>query len=285
MKKFLLCLSILLIFPEGIHAAANSGNPSPPKSPRQIANGDALALYPAEIRDAVLTALQYPQTLQQISDLQKKSSAAFQQLIAPLPRKTQEEVWEMVKYPKLLDDLSVGEKINLKDYSKDVQSMALDLFKREPDLLTKVSKLDDQPIRDFQAVIQKLPPQGQSAFQKLLQNSDILLALGENLNLRNNPSASQLNASIQKLSTQLRQANSPTPDKLAVAQGDDPKAVATLQKAENQFNKDLNYQNTQEPYPAGAAQMNVNFDPYPFATGVPGFYNYPYWFGWPSWFW
>lgn len=277
----LLTLATLGLAPMG----AKAQSPSAPKSPQQSASIEAMALYPAATRNAILTAIQYPQTLQQIADLQKYSSAQFQQLIAPLPRKTQEEVWEMVKYPKLVEDLAVGEKGNMKNYTKEVQSSAEALFKQQPQLFTQIAKIDDKPNQDFAALIQKLPANAQAAFQHLLQNSDVLLALGAYLKLKDHPSTAMLQASIQKLSAGLSAANQPVEKKLAAAPGDDPQAMAALQKQKDQMDNELNKQIDQDPYPPGARQMNVNYDPYPFVTGVPGFYTYPYWFGWPGWYW
>jgi hypothetical protein len=266
----LFILATLSLTPNPVLSQAPSG-----KSPRQNSTIEAMALYPAATRNAILTAVQYPQTLRQIAELQKKSSAGFQQLLAPLPKKTQEEVWELVKYPKLVEDMALGETGNLKNYTKDVQSSAQAIFKQQPQLLAEIAKLDDQPNREFMALIQKLPANAQAAFQSLLQNSDVLLALQEYLK----------QGSIPQLTAKLQAANNSASPQLGAAAGDDPKALAALQNQKDQIDRELNKQIDQDPYPPGARTMTVNYDPYPFVTGVPGFYTYPYWFGWPGWYW
>lgn len=276
-------------------AQAAFGTPAtaPAKAPSAI---QALSVYPADIRQATVGVLGYPGTLVQLAQLQAKTSSAFRNQLAAAPQDTQKKLWQLLKYPKLVEDLAArgpqtkksAKQIN-PSYPKDLQAIASDLSINHYDLLKQTAALNRQAGQEFSQVLQPLPEPAQKNFQTVAAHSEIFHILSQSLQLKDVTSESfkkdpkPLTQKAQSLAQQLQQAPTAAhPENWKGSPQDDPKAVAALQKAATQFEKQNDEELDEDPNPKGAVQANVGFTPYS-SVFTPIGWAYPFWFGWPDW--
>ncbi len=266
---------------------------TPSQGPSAI---QALSIYPADIRQATVGALAYPGTLVQLAQIQAKTSAAFRSLIASTPQETQKELWKLLRYPKLVEDLAAfgpqtGQSVKQLDaaYPKDLQPITADLAKNHYDLLKQTANLNRQAGQEFAQVLQGLPAKAQKDFQTLAGHSEIFHILSQSLKLtaispedfKKDPKP--LTQQAQALAQKLQQAPTAAhPENWQGNAQDDPKAVAELQKAATQFERQNDAELDQDPHPKGAVQATVGYTPYS-SVFTPVGWAYPFWFGWPAW--
>ncbi|MCE9625219.1 MAG: hypothetical protein K8R69_07195 [Deltaproteobacteria bacterium] len=289
MRRLTLFLSLLLITPCALHAAD-----APAKGPSAV---QALSVYPADIRQATVAVLGYPGTLVQLAQIQAKTSASFKDLLASVPLETQKKLWQLVKYPTLVEelvDLGPQTKNSVKQinasYPKDLQAIAADLSVNHFDLLQQTKALKQPAMGDFSQALQSLPPTAQNSFRTVGQHSEILHLLNQSLSLSSySPDSFKkdpgpLTQKSQALASALQQAPvaAHPENNWKPAPGDDPKAVAALQKDATQFEKQNDYELDQNPHPKGAVQASVGYTPYN-SVFTPVGWAYPFWFGFPAW--
>lgn len=289
MRRLPLLALLFLSLP--MHASAAA--PSPTKAPSAV---QALSVYPADIRQATVGVLAYPGTLVQLAQIQAKTSAAFRTVLATAPQDTQKKLWRLLRYPKLVEDLAAfgpqsGKSVKQIDaaYPKDLQPIASDLSQNHYDLLRKTADLNRQAGQEFRQALQTLPDPAQKNFQTVAAHSEIFHILSQSLQLdkaapdsfKKDPKP--LTQKAQALAQQLQQAPTAAhPETWKGSAGDDPKAVAALQKTATAFEKQNDAELDEDPNPKGAVQANVGFTPYS-SVFVPVGWAYPFWFGWPDW--
>jgi hypothetical protein len=67
---------------------------------------EALVLSPAKVRNAVLEASLYPELLAKVSNIQERSREQFKEILSPYDRKVQETIWDLVRFPEILNILT-----------------------------------------------------------------------------------------------------------------------------------------------------------------------------------
>src|SRR5262249_26030905 len=70
---------------------------------------ETIAGHSQSLRDAVLKASLHVDALVETQRIQEQSSASFQERIGKLDRKQQEQMWDVVREPGLLDELAADE--------------------------------------------------------------------------------------------------------------------------------------------------------------------------------
>ena len=281
---------LLLIVPFSNLFAAEAATPKPLNAVQ------ALSVYPEDIRQATIGTLSYPGALVDLAQIQAKTRTSFQSLLASTPMQTQKELWKLLRYPKLVEDLAAfgpqtSKSVKQIDaaYPKDLQAIASDLGQNHYELLRSTSDMARQAGQSFAKVIQSLPSDAQKNFRALAGHSEIFHILSQSLQLSSvSPESFKkdpkpLTQKAQSLARQLQQA--PTAAHPETWQGnaqDNPQAVATLQKAATQFEKQNDLELDENPHPKGAVQANVGYTPYS-SVFIPVGWAYPFWFGWPDW--
>ena len=71
---------------------------------------ETIAGHSEPLRDAVLKASLHVDALVETQRIQEQSSASFQERIGKLDKKQQEQIWEIVREPGLLDELATEER-------------------------------------------------------------------------------------------------------------------------------------------------------------------------------
>ncbi len=67
---------------------------------------EALVLYPADVREAILIAGTQPEILVRMERVQAESQQNFEAALAGLEQADQEAIWEMTRYPGLLEAIT-----------------------------------------------------------------------------------------------------------------------------------------------------------------------------------
>ena len=71
---------------------------------------ETIAGHPESTRESVLKASLHVDALVETQRIQEQSSASFQERIGKLDKKQQEQIWEVVREPGLLDELATEER-------------------------------------------------------------------------------------------------------------------------------------------------------------------------------
>ncbi|MBT4498599.1 MAG: hypothetical protein HOC74_12800 [Gemmatimonadetes bacterium] len=152
------------------------------------ATAEAIALYPEEIRHAVFAAAQYPKTLVKMANLQTKASAAFTRVVEQFPQGEQEQLWDLVRFPGLIEALITGGPKNdrqieaiLEDYPREIHRAARSLDGRAYDALAEIHRLNVGTEKFFARLIADNPPAVQQDFHTLLQVPEMLFLLNEDM--------------------------------------------------------------------------------------------------------
>jgi len=261
---------------------------------------DLLAGSSENVRQAAMEAAQYPNTLSDLEHRQSQSQDQFQKLISSYPRKTQEEVYEVVRYPNLVADLVDGgqkSKGQIKDlsksYSKKVQDAAEDLGRNNYELLRGVRDLSGTSDRNFAGSLDGLPASTQSAYRTLMNEPELLKAMGENRNFtvalgeayRADPSGTR--SRIAQLSQSVARQKEEALDDYRNTLQNDPEAREQLQSSAKSFAREYGYDES-DPYnynpPSNSETVvNININPYPYWSGYPYWYASPFWRPYPLW--
>jgi hypothetical protein len=156
----------------------------------QNAGIEAIALYPEEIRDAVLEASTHPELVVRVAALQDRSSASFEALLASSTRPQQEAIWELTRFPDLIDQLVQGDvKSNgeirqiLQDYPQEIHQTALKYGRTEYSLLADIYVLNDGTGEQFEALVAGYPRTAQNSYRTLLEYPEVLDLLADDMDL------------------------------------------------------------------------------------------------------
>lgn len=304
--SFFLVIGLWLLTPSAHALNSNSAKAANERLEQNLKDNpqaaETLAGSSENLREATLEAAAYPNVLWEMDREQKRSSEQFQRLIAPYPRKTQEKIYNLVRYPTLVEDLVEGgpkSKSQIKDMTrelpKDIQEAAKDVGSKEYALLQNIRDLNLATDRSFDKTMQDIPESSRQAYRQLLKHPEILRALSDNRDLtlalgdayRADPSMAR--SSLDSFSAQVARQNEEALSDYRQTLDNDPKAREELQKSAKDFAKEYgyNYSDDYYPPPSSSSQtvVNININPYPYWFGYPYWYSIPIWRPYPLWYW
>ena len=127
-----LCALIALALP-----GAASALKAPPPQLSELEEADRKALetiagHSEPLRDAVLKASLHVDALVETQRIQEQSSASFQERIGKLDKKQQEQIWDIVREPGLLDELATEERPSRSAARRDRQAPSRGARSRDP---------------------------------------------------------------------------------------------------------------------------------------------------------
>ena len=290
LKFFLL---ILLTVPQS-HAAEEEKSKEPSGPPTDI---EAIMAYPEAVRKAALEVSLHQHLLLEIKNIEHDSHGQLKQLIAGKPRRFQDQVYQMVRFPNLIMEITAGgpkssKALNsiLSPYPREIRGIAKNFSKNQFALLKKIDAINQAANKKFDSLTQDYPAETKKAFLIVLQHPVILNILSKN------PKASYV------LGKQYSEASPEAKSRLAAvtpaAQKRDAAAAAArkqechldpacekLEETAKDFvaKADEPLEKVQDP--KKMVQVNVTYDPYfnSYWNGAPSFYDYPYWYGFPDW--
>jgi len=246
---------------------------------------NAIAAYSSDVRQAALSASQYPQNLTQLQDRQNQTSSSFQNMINGFRQTKQGWFYTLTRYPNLIHTLAAlpnGKGKNdiytlLPNQDEDLKEAAWKLYNNEKQDLTQIDNMEISAQQDFEKSIQQLDKPSQDAFQKLAAMPDVLTLLTNNIGLtstlgqkyKNNPT--QVITDLTTLHDSLTLKNQTEMASFRKQLTENPQAQQEFNQAVKDYGNANGYNNTNQN---GNNWNNQNY------------YNnpYSYWFGYPSWY-
>ncbi len=257
---------------------------------------EELAAFSAEERHAALIAAGHPEDLLEVQQIQSGSADDFAALLEGFPRKDQEQIWDLVRYPGLVADLARGgaksdaelDRIAQR-YPEEIRSTIRSAGRERYATWVEVYALDLEAEQALSGVIAKHPAEVRSAFQRLRGRPDLMSLLVDNVGL-----ATRIGAAYRADPTRVEARFDTLHQEVAARKSDeeknwarelqDPAAQEELRTAARQFAEDQGY-DLEDESDGSAIQTRVvhvdhyvNANPYPYWFGYPSWYDYPYWY-------
>ena len=264
---------------------------------------ETIAGHDAALRDAVLKASLHIDALVETQRIQEQSSASFQERIGKLDRKQQEQVWEIVREPGLLDELA-SEDPPSRSQLDEIASRypaslapAIRTFGTEHhDMLVDVARIHHRASDRFDAALSDLDDDTRQAFRDLVDQPELLSVLVHRVNLvvrlgdsyRKNPNDTRSYLSALAADVEKRKAADQEEWKRRIES--DPKAAEELDEAARDYADENGYDYDELTSPEVRTRVTVVVNPYPFWFGYPIWYSdaylYPYgwWYPYPAYF-
>ncbi len=264
---------------------------------------ETIAGHTEPMRDAVLRASLHVDALVETQRIQEQSSASFQERIGKLDKKQQEQVWNLVREPGLLDELATEKPLSrsqldaiAKRHPESLAPAIRTFGAKQHDLLTDVARIHRRANERFDAAISDLDGDTQQAFRELVDQPELLSVLVRRVNLvvrlgdsyRESPDATRryLSALAQDVAKRNAAAEKEWKERIE----NDPKAAAELEESARAYAEENGYDYDELTRPEVRSRVVVVVNPYPFWFGYPIWYSdlylYPYgwWYPYPPYF-
>ncbi len=303
MKKLILAFITATIFFSGYHIQAQT------IAEREILASlveeeqeaiNALVLYPTEIRTAILESTRYVEALLKIESIQTSTRRSFTELLEVYPLDIQKMVWDLARYPGLinglanLEDQPIAQVLN--EYPTVIHPRAEQVYYNHESLLWKVDELNSAAESAFISILENYPEDAQGYFRQLLDLPEVLSILTENIRMtilvgdmyKNNPD--WIIAQADSLNLEVVRQNAKDLEDWKESFEKDPAAFEEMQASAasytdeyeyddeyyDEFGDDLYYDESSDRY-YNQAEEEVNVQHH-------YYYHYPYWFGYPTWY-
>jgi hypothetical protein len=264
---------------------------------------ETIASYDPPLRDAALKASLHVDALVETQRIQERSSASFQDRIRKLDRKQQEQVWDLVREPGLLDELatedppSSAELDEIASHHPEKLAPAIHSFGEEHhDVLVDVAHIHRDARDRFDNAIGDLDKDTQQAFRDLVDHPELLSVLVQRVNLvvrlgdsyRKNPNDTR--KYLSSLADDVAKRNAAAQEEWKKRVESDPKAAKELDDAAREYSEENGYDYDELTSPEARSNVRINVYPYPFWFGYPYWYSnmylypYGYWYAYPPYF-
>ena len=293
-----LCALIALALP-----GAASALKAPPPQLRELEEADRKALetiagHSEPLRDAVLKASLHVDALVETQRIQEQSSASFQERVGKLDKKQQEQIWDVVREPGLLEELASEERPSraeldeiAKRHPEELAPAIRAVGAKHHDLLVDVAEIHGRANGRFDVAISDLDDETQQAFRDLVDQPELLSVLVRRVNLvvrlgdsyRKNPKDTRSYLSALAVDVEKRNAAAEKEWKERIE--NDPKAAAELDQAARDYAEENGYDYEELTSPEARTRVTVVVNPYPYWFGYPYWYSnaylYPYGYWYP----
>ena len=150
----------------------------------------ALVLYPENLRLSIFESCKYPEAIVRITGLQQKTSNAFVELIGNYSRQEQEDLWDLTRYPDLINKLVKNDMLSKSDlnylalqYPSEIQGK-INLYGRDYfNTLKQMDLLYSNSIIEFNTLLKGYPPTAVAAFNELVSMPEVLNILNDHLQM------------------------------------------------------------------------------------------------------
>ena len=240
---------------------------------------ESLATYPEPLRESALRASQHSDVLVEMSRLQDRSSAAFHERISGLDEALQDQIWEVVRVPGLLDELgggpprTDGELSALAASHPELEAAIWSFGRLHRDVVVDLVDIHRSARARFEHLIEELPASDREAFAVLVEEPELVSMLTQRVRLavhlgesfREDPEATR--AHLDALGSQVASRNTAAEEDWEQSLADDPEAVAELEAAQRAYAEECDCE-----YPVVETEV---------IREVRVVHAYPYWFGYP----
>jgi hypothetical protein len=264
---------------------------------------EALVLYPADVREAILIAGTQPEILVRMERVQAESQQNFEAALAGLEQADQEAIWEMTRYPGLLEAITREGQPNsaalqriAPGYDDAVRPAILDQGQRNYNRLVQVQSALQQAENTYTELLKPYPQNVRDAYGRLVGMPDVMEILTEHLNLtvlvsdlyRQDPEGVKAHLEEFAVEAQARQTEA-LADWQAQLESD-PQMRADLEAAAAEYAREQGWSEDEYTLPPDEVrverivEVRTVYQPYPFWVGYPWWWGYPRWYPYPWWY-
>jgi hypothetical protein len=261
---------------------------------------DAIAMYKPETRKAIFETAEYPDLISKMNAMQVQSKGHFESLMTPLRKGEQENIWNLTRYPGLIEDLANDHKKNeteiktiLRNYPEEIHQAALDEGPRNYKVLVKIAREDSMNLQNFDLVLRNYPAVTANAFRVMIRMPEVLSTLYDHMRLtqvigalyKKNPErVMHKTDSLNQILT--RQSTAEASD-WTQSLTEDPRAQKEFTEAAVAYAKDNGYDVADYSSPVPKDNLTATSDPSTIAVDTDttdnGSYPYNWWFSYPTW--
>lgn len=267
---------------------------------------EAVALYPEEIRNAVLEVASHPAVMVKLKRLQESSKVRFQELLQEYSRDKQELIWDLSRFDPLLaeialSDRSLQELQNLaQPYPEEVAKQVLALNPEDFILIENVVHLKMEVEEAAFQLIESEDPGLLDQYDILLENPEVLDIMFGEMDLAilvgdlYRTDRKWVMQKADSLNLALAAQNSRDLEDWKKALSDDPEARRELLASMGEYAEEYPFDDVYYDQNADLAEMDERevythiseyyFYHYPFWFGYPYWYEYPRWIPYPIWY-
>ena len=251
---------------------------------------DALVLYPEKTRNAIFLVAQEPVTLIKMEQAKERSSENFTALLKTYPKAIQETVWDLTRYPGLMDLLmKEGPGVSSKSlavYPSETRAKALELVSEDYELVVEVDAIQKAAENVFDHLIESHPLATANAFRHLVELPEVLDILTQNIRLTilvgdvyyQDPL--WVRNKMDELNIEVAQQNAMELEEWKASLEENPEAKAELES----FALDYAEENGYDEFYYDPAEDGFYEGSGPPVVERHYYYHYPYWYGYPYWY-
>lgn len=255
---------------------------------------EAIALYPEDIRLAVLEVASHPATMVQIKRIQESSREDFQNLLMLYPREKQQLIWDLTRFEGLLEEIANCDQSKqtlteiTEAYPPEVRESVYDLEKEDFILIEEVLQLRIKAEEEAHALIRREEPKLQSSYRLLLDNPEVLSIMSDEMELAilvGNLYLTDRDWVLKKsdsLNLALATENSQALEDWKKSLEDDKEAQLELRASLDEYEQDYPYDDIY--YDENDISGDINEENVINRISVYYLYHYPFWFGYPYWY-
>jgi hypothetical protein len=257
---------------------------------------EALALYPSNTRIAILEASKFPESLIKLETMQGKTSKEFKALLEKYPQSVQSSIWDLTRYPGLVEAIVEGGQkqgidfeIAVQDFHKEIVPRARQLSDDYFPVLVEVHRLNRYWDAVFGELVSQYPAATRDALRQLVDLPEVLSLLTDNIRLtvlvgdlyHKNPT--WLVAQMDSLSIVVAEARAKELEEWRHNLANNPQAEEELQAAAQAYADEYGYDDDYYDYDDDLYYDEDDRYGRPIEYNYY-YYNYPYWFGYPHWY-
>ncbi len=252
---------------------------------------EAIALYPAKEREAILEASLHPEILVRMENIRSTTEAKFKETISGLAEANQKKIYNLSRYPDLITKIcAVGDGRSntemadiLKSYPEEIHADALFSNQNYFSLLREVNNLYMGAEEAFQTVLSTYPEKVREAYRQLDQLPGVTSILTDNMKMTvllgdlYSKQPMQIMKALDSLNVVVAEQQASDLKDWKQKLEEDPAAMTEYENAAEEFASDEPYDDDvyDGPLPERYSNRVVVHEVWR---------PYQYWFGWPSWY-
>jgi len=262
---------------------------------------ETIATYDEATREAVLKASLHVDVLVEAQRVQQQSSERFSDRIENLPEDLQGQVWDVVRVPDLLEELTDGGPKSegeldalVAKHPEKLEDAIRTLSRSHYDLLADIMEIDRSAWGRFESLLSEIPEDEQQAFRDLVDRPDLLSLLAMRVRLavylgdsyRASPESTRRHLSELASEVARREADAEEEWRTAIAEDDG--AASELEDSARLYADEYGYDYDDLTDSEVRTTVRTVVYPYPYWFGYPPhyanhyLYPYGYWYHYPA---
>ena len=256
----------------------------------------SISLYPKNTRTNIFKICTQSEGMVKLKDIQEKSQENFRKEISKFSQADQENIWNMTRYPGLLDELAAtkGEKKQieniLKKYPEEIRGYSLDYSVSHYGMIMSIYKISKDFETSFKNLVKTYPTDLQTAFQEIMKTPEVLTMLNNNIHMaihlgsiyKSKPEF--LENEMDKWGVMAAEQNTKEKEKWKKEMESDPAISSEMKESSKEFASDYGYTEKECGNVNPDEVVKYVYIPYAYWSGYPFWYESPIWYPYPYWY-